>query len=100
MVRTRRTVPQNQPEPDLVTVVADLQRQLQEQLQETERLRAQIAQMNRGPRINEVPPRAQPVPPVVPPVPEVQPGVQPAVQPEIPQNVNVPMAPAGVQMNL
>ena len=55
MVRTRRTVPRNQPEPDLATVVADLQRQLQEK----ERLRVQIAQMNRGPQINEVPPRVQ-----------------------------------------
>ncbi|GMN29924.1 hypothetical protein TIFTF001_051747 [Ficus carica] len=92
MVRPRRTVPLNPPEPDLATIVANLQRQLLEQQQETERLRAQIAQMNQGPRINEVPPRAQPVPPIVPPVLEVQ--------PEAPQNLNVPMAPVGGQANL
>ncbi|GMN24368.1 hypothetical protein TIFTF001_051371 [Ficus carica] len=92
MVRPRRTVPLNPPEPDLATIVANLQRQLLEQQRETERLRAQIAQMNQGPRINEVPPRAQPVPPIVPPVPEVQ--------PEAPQNLNVPMAPIGGQANL
>ncbi|GMN32337.1 hypothetical protein TIFTF001_041717 [Ficus carica] len=92
MVRPRRTVPLNPPEPDLATIVANLQRQLLEQQQETERLRAQIAQMNQGPQINEVPPRAQPVPPIVPPVPEVQ--------PEAPQNLNVPMAPVGGQANL
>ncbi|GMN25412.1 hypothetical protein TIFTF001_050379 [Ficus carica] len=56
--------------------------------------------MNQGPRVNEVPPRAQPVPPIVPPVPEAQPEVQPEVQPEIPQNVNIPMAPVGRQVNL
>ncbi|GMN25750.1 hypothetical protein TIFTF001_051464 [Ficus carica] len=92
MVRPRRTVPLNPPEPDLATIVANLQRQLLEQQQETERLRAQIAQMNQGPQINEVPPRAQPVPPIVPPVPEVQ--------PEAPQNLNIPMAPVGGQANL
>ena len=96
MVRLRRTVPLNSPEPNFATIVANLQRQLLEQQQETERLRVQIAQINQGPRINEVPPQAQPVPPVVPPIPEIQPEVQPEVQQEIPQNVNVPMATAEV----
>ncbi|GMN19030.1 hypothetical protein TIFTF001_046900 [Ficus carica] len=100
MVRPRRTIPLKPPEPNLATVVANLQRQLLEQQQETERLRAQITQMNQGPRVNEVPPQAQPVPPEVPPVPEVQPEVRPEIQPGIPPNVNVPMAPAGVQPNL
>ncbi|GMN23729.1 hypothetical protein TIFTF001_050289 [Ficus carica] len=100
MVRPRRTVPLNPPEPNLATIVANLQRQLQEQQQETERLRAQIAQMNQGPRINEVPPRVQPIPPVIPPIPEAQPEAQPEIQPEVPQDVNIPMAPAGGQVNL
>ncbi|GMN22191.1 hypothetical protein TIFTF001_040201 [Ficus carica] len=52
--------------------------------------------MNQTPQVNEVPPRAHQVPPVVPPVPEVQ----PEVQPEAPRNAEIPMAPAGVQMNL
>ncbi|GMN31790.1 hypothetical protein TIFTF001_041638 [Ficus carica] len=73
MVRPRRTIPLNPPEPDLATIVANLQRQLLEQQQETNRLRAQIAQTNQGSRINE---------------------------PEIPPNVNVPIAPIGVQPNL
>ena len=60
----------------------------------------QIAQMNQGPRVNEVPPQAQSVPPAVPPVPEVQPEVRPEVQPGIPLNINVPMAPAEVQPSI
>ncbi|GMN23223.1 hypothetical protein TIFTF001_043654 [Ficus carica] len=89
MVRPRRTVPVNPPEPDFVTIVANLQRQLLEQQQETDRLRGQIAQMNQRPQVNEVPPPVHQVPPVVPPVPEVQPEVQP----------EVPIAPVGVQIN-
>ncbi|GMN57665.1 hypothetical protein TIFTF001_026767 [Ficus carica] len=81
MVRPRRTVPVNPPEPDLTTVVANLQLQLLEQQQETDRLREQIAQMNQRPQVNEIPR----VPPVVPPMPEVQP--------------EVPRALAGVQIN-
>ncbi|GMN22011.1 hypothetical protein TIFTF001_043435 [Ficus carica] len=96
MVRPRRTVPLNPPEPDLVTVVANLQRKLLEQQQETNQLQEQIARMNQRPQVNEVPPRAHQVPPVVPPIPEVQ----PEVQPEAPRNAEIPMAPAGVQMNL
>ena len=104
MVRPRRTMPLNPQEPNLATVVANLQRQLLEQQQETERLRAQVAQMQQGPRINEVPPQAPQVPPVVPPVvqpaPAAQPEVRPEVQPQVPPNVNVPVAPVEVQPNL
>ncbi|GMN27472.1 hypothetical protein TIFTF001_049368 [Ficus carica] len=98
MVRPRRTMPVNPPEPDLATVVANLQRQLLEQQQETNRLREQIAQINQRPQEDEVPPpvhQAPPayqVPPVVPPVPEVQ--------PEIPRNAEIPMAPVGGQANV
>ncbi|GMN27490.1 hypothetical protein TIFTF001_041042 [Ficus carica] len=88
MVRPRRTMPvnQNPPAPDLATVVANLQRQLLEQQQETNRLREQLAQINQRPQANEVPPQNVRVPPV--------PDVQPEVQPE------VPIAPVGVQVNL
>ncbi|GMN33908.1 hypothetical protein TIFTF001_046754 [Ficus carica] len=81
MVRPRRTMPvnQNPPAPDLVTVVANLQRQLLEQQQETNRLREQLAQINQRPQVNEVPPQNVRVPPAVPPVPDVQPEVQPEV---------------------
>ncbi|GMN28967.1 hypothetical protein TIFTF001_041252 [Ficus carica] len=96
MVCPRRIVPLNPPEPDLATVVANLQQQLLEQQRETNRLQEQIARMNQRPQVNEVLPRAHQVPPVVPPVPEVQ----PEVQPEAPRNAEIPMAPAGVQMNL
>ncbi|GMN30043.1 hypothetical protein TIFTF001_044410 [Ficus carica] len=91
MVRPRRTMPVNPPEPDLATVVANLQRQLLEQQQETDRLREQLARMNQRPQVNEIPPPVHQVPPVVPLVPEVQ--------PEIPRNVEVPLAPAGIQIN-
>ena len=47
--------------------------------------------MNQIPRANEVPPQVNPVPPVVPQVPEVR--------QEIPQNVEVPLAPVGMQAN-
>ncbi|GMN30854.1 hypothetical protein TIFTF001_048046 [Ficus carica] len=98
MVRPRRTMPVNPPKPNFATIVANLQRQLLEQQQETERLREQIAQMNRRPQVDEVPPLvhqappADQVPPVVPPVPEVQ--------PEIPRNAEIPMAPVGGQVNV
>ncbi|GMN62989.1 hypothetical protein TIFTF001_032060 [Ficus carica] len=91
MVRQRRIVPLNPPEPDIANVVTNLQRQLLEQQQETNRLREQIARMNQMPQANEVPPQAHQVPPGAPQVPEVQ--------PEIPRNVEVPLAPAGVQVN-
>ncbi|GMN24373.1 hypothetical protein TIFTF001_045859, partial [Ficus carica] len=92
MVRPRRTMPvnQNPPAPDLATVVANLQRQLLEQQQETNRLREQLAQINQRPQANEVPPQNVRVPPVVPPVPDVRPEGQP----------EVPLAPVGVQANL
>ena len=91
MVRPRRTVPANPPEQDLVAIVENLQRQLQEQQQETNRLRDQLAQLNQRPQVEEVPPRENVIPPAVPRVPEVG--------PEIPRNVEVPLAPAGEQMN-
>ncbi|GMN20563.1 hypothetical protein TIFTF001_050052 [Ficus carica] len=92
MVRPRKTIPvnQNPPVPDLATVVANLQRQLLEQQQETNRLREQLAQINQRPQANEVPPQNNQVPPVVPPVPEVQPEVQ----------LEAPVAPMGAQANL
>ena len=68
MVRQRRAITVNPPEPDLATVIADLQRQLLEQQQETNRLREQLGHMNQRPQVDEVPPQ---VPPVVPPVPNV-----------------------------
>ena len=46
MVRTRRAVPSNPPEQELATTVANLQRQLLEQQQETTRLREQLTRMN------------------------------------------------------
>ncbi|GMN44733.1 hypothetical protein TIFTF001_013930 [Ficus carica] len=63
----------------------------QRRTQETERLREQLAQLNRRPRADEVPPQDNRVPPIVPPVPDVQ----PEVQPEAPRNAEVPIAPAG-----
>ena len=86
-------IPVKPPEPDLATVIADLQRQLLEQQQETNRLREQLGRMNQRPQVDEVPPQ---VPPVVPPVPNVQ----PEVQLEVPRNAEIPMAPVGVPMNL
>ena len=55
-----------------------------------------MAQLNQRPRVDEVPPQDNRVLPVVPPMPNVQ----PEVQAEAPRNVEIPMAPAGVQMNL
>ncbi|GMN25138.1 hypothetical protein TIFTF001_047703 [Ficus carica] len=81
--RTRANpIPQ---EPDLVNIVATLQRQLREQQQETNQLRDQVAQLNQIPQANEVPPQNNPVPPVAPQVPEV--------------HQEVPLAPAGLQRN-
>ncbi|GMN26392.1 hypothetical protein TIFTF001_049292 [Ficus carica] len=91
MVRPRRTVPVNPPEPDFATIVANLQQQLLAHQRETDRLREQLAQMNQRPQVNEVPPPVHQVLPVVPPMPEVQ--------PEIPRNAEVPLAPAGMQVN-
>ncbi|GMN22021.1 hypothetical protein TIFTF001_045591 [Ficus carica] len=85
-------MPVNPPEPDFATIVANLQRQLLEQQQETNRLREQIAQMNQRPQVNEVPPPVHQVPPAVPQVPEVQ--------PEIPRNAEILMALVGGQVNL
>ncbi|GMN71643.1 hypothetical protein TIFTF001_051863, partial [Ficus carica] len=90
MVCPRKTIPVNLSEPDLATVVANLQRQLLEQQHETNRLREQLAQINQRPPVNEVPPPNNRVPPMVPPVPDVHPKAQP----------EVPMAPVGAQVNL
>ena len=91
MVRPRARENQNPPAPDLMNLVADLQRQLREQQEETNRLREQMARFNQIPRANEVPPQVNPVPLVVPQVPEVR--------QEVPQNVEVPVAPVGMQAN-
>ena len=66
MVRPRRAVPANPPGQDLAAMVANLQRQLQEQQQETNRLRDQLVQLNQRPQVEEVPPRENAVPPAVP----------------------------------
>ncbi|GMN59077.1 hypothetical protein TIFTF001_028177 [Ficus carica] len=91
MVRQRVRVSQIPQEPNLANVVATLQRQLLEQQQETNRLREQIALMNQVPRANEVPPQDIPVPPGTPPA--------PGIQQEVPRNVEVPLASAGIQIN-
>ncbi|GMN67168.1 hypothetical protein TIFTF001_036236 [Ficus carica] len=108
MVRPRRTMPVNPPAQDLTAMLANIQRQLQEQQQEMTLIREQLAQQNQGPRVQEVPPLAQPVPPAVPPVqpippvaphvPNIPPVAQPEVRQEIPRNAEVPVAPAEVQM--
>ncbi|GMN59389.1 hypothetical protein TIFTF001_028475 [Ficus carica] len=87
MVRPRTKANQNPQEADLANVVAILQRQLQEQQQETNQLREQIARMNQVPLVvPQVPPVAAQVP-----VPEVQ--------QEIPRDAEVPIAPVGIQVN-
>ncbi|GMN70308.1 hypothetical protein TIFTF001_039350 [Ficus carica] len=91
MVRPRTRANQNTQESDLVNVVATLQRQLMEQQRETDRLREQIARFDQIPQANVVPPQGNPVPPVVPQLPE---GHQ-----EVPRNIEVPLAPIGVQAN-
>ncbi|GMN61688.1 hypothetical protein TIFTF001_030761 [Ficus carica] len=108
MVRPRRTMPVNPPAQDLTAILANIQRQLQEQQQEMTLIREQLAQQNQGPRVQEVPPPAQPVPPAVPPVqpiplvapqvPNIPPVAQPEVRQEILRNAEVPVAPAEVQM--
>ncbi|GMN69243.1 hypothetical protein TIFTF001_038291 [Ficus carica] len=65
--------------------------ELREQQQETNRLREQIARFDQIPRANVVSSQGNPLPPVVPQVPE---GHQ-----EAPRNVEVPLAPIGVQTN-
>ncbi|GMN32714.1 hypothetical protein TIFTF001_046633 [Ficus carica] len=92
MVHTRTQAHPNPQEPDLANVVAMLQQQLLQQQEETNRLREQIARLNKMPRANEIPPRDNPAPPVVPQVPEVR--------QEVPWNFEVPLAPAGMQANL
>ena len=98
MVRPRRTMPVNPPAQDLTAILANIQRQLQEQQQEMALLREQLAQQNQGPRVQEVPPPVQPVPPAVPPVQPIPPAAQPEVRQEIPRNAEVPIAPAEVQL--
>ncbi|GMN66406.1 hypothetical protein TIFTF001_035471 [Ficus carica] len=91
MGRPRKQVNQNPQELDLAYVVATLQRQLLEQQQETNRLREQIARLNHVPHANEVPFPDNPVPPVAPQAPGVRQGV--------PWNLEVPLAPVGIQAN-
>ena len=76
----------NPPAPDLANVVADLQRQLQEQQQETTRLREQLTRLNQRPQVNEVPP---------------VPNVPPVVQPEVPvAPAEVPMQPQPIREDM
>ncbi|GMN20357.1 hypothetical protein TIFTF001_051028 [Ficus carica] len=91
MVRSRTRANQNPQESDLANVVATLQRQLMEQQRETDQLREQIARFDQISQANVVPPQGNLVPPVVPQVPE---GHQ-----EASRNVEVPLAPIGVQAN-
>ena len=106
MVRTRKAAAVNPPVPDLATLVANLQQQLQQQQQELQRhqqetaqLRAQLAQGNQGPPVQAVPPPVQQVPPVAPPpVQNVPPIAPPEIHPEAQQNVGAPGAAIGVQM--
>ncbi|GMN23588.1 hypothetical protein TIFTF001_040474 [Ficus carica] len=70
MSRPRTRANPNPQEPDLANLVATLQRQLQEQQQETNQLREQVAQLNQIPQANENPPQNNHVPPVAPQVPE------------------------------
>ncbi|GMN28902.1 hypothetical protein TIFTF001_046276 [Ficus carica] len=85
MSRPRTRANPNPQEPDLANLVATLQRQLQEQQQETNQLREQIAQLNQIPQANEIPPQNNHVPPVAPQVPEV--------------HQEIPLEPAGLQRN-
>ena len=91
MVRPRTRAKQNSQEPNLANMVTMLQRQLIEQQRENNRLREQIARFNQILQDNVVTPQENPIPPVVPQVPE---GHQ-----EVPRNVEVPLAPIGVQAN-
>ncbi|GMN18638.1 hypothetical protein TIFTF001_046168 [Ficus carica] len=85
MSRPRTRANPNPQEPDLANLVATLQWQLQEQQQETNQLRQQVAQLNQIPQANEIPPQNNPVPPVAPQVPEV--------------HQEIPLEPAGLQRN-
>ncbi|GMN24342.1 hypothetical protein TIFTF001_043772 [Ficus carica] len=85
MSRPRTRANPNPQEPDLANLVATLQRQLQEQQQETNQLREQVAQLNQIPQAYEIPPQNNPVPPVAPQVPEV--------------HQEIPLEPAGLQRN-
>ncbi|GMN65855.1 hypothetical protein TIFTF001_034922 [Ficus carica] len=85
MVRPRVRVNPILQEPNLATVVADLQRQMLEQQQETNRPREQIANLNQMPHAGEVPPRDNEIPPVAPQASEVN--------QRIPRNPDVPIAP-------
>ncbi|GMN25474.1 hypothetical protein TIFTF001_040715 [Ficus carica] len=85
MSRPRTRANPNPQEPDLANLVATLQRQLQEQQQETNQLREQVAQLNQIPQANEVPPQNNLVPPEAPQVPEV--------------HQEIPLEPAGLQRN-
>ena len=79
-------MPLNPPAPDLTTILANIQRQLQEQQQEMTLFRQQFVQLNQGLRAQGAPPPAQPVPPAVPPMqpnPPVAPQV-PNIPPEVP----------------
>ncbi|GMN71533.1 hypothetical protein TIFTF001_052695 [Ficus carica] len=60
MVRPHRMMPVNPPEPDLATVVVNLQRQLLEQQRETDRLQKQIARFNQILQDNVVTPQENP----------------------------------------
>ena len=91
-------MPVNPPAQDLTAILANIQRQLQEQQQEMTLLREQLTQQNQGPRAQEVPPPVQPVPPAVPPVQPIPPAAQPEVRQEILRNVEVPIAPVEIQM--
>ncbi|GMN26834.1 hypothetical protein TIFTF001_044047 [Ficus carica] len=86
MVRPRVRLNQIPQEANLAAMVANLQRQLLEQQQETNRLREQLANLNQMPHAGEVPSGNNAVPPVAPPAPEGNQG--------IPQNLKVPIAPA------
>ncbi|GMN18935.1 hypothetical protein TIFTF001_048557 [Ficus carica] len=85
MSRPRTRANPNPQEPDLANLVATLQRQLQEQQQETNQLREQVAQLNQMPQANEIPPQNNHVPPVAPQVPEV--------------HQEISLEPAGLQRN-
>ncbi|GMN66967.1 hypothetical protein TIFTF001_036031 [Ficus carica] len=91
MVRPHVRVSKISQKLNLANIVATLQQQLLEQQQETNRLREQIARMNQVPRANEVPPQEIPVPPVAP--------QAPGIRQKVPRNVEVPLAPAGIQIN-
>ena len=106
MVRTRKATAVNPPAPDLATLVANLQQQLQQQQQELQRqqqetaqLRAQLAQGNQGPPVQAAPPPVQQVPPVAPPpVQNIPPVAPPEIQPGVQPNIGIPEAAIGVQM--